>query len=271
MFQFLDPFASFLQKRTAIYSESGDLLFDSTGTDWDDASVRDLDFGGILELGLAASKHLQGVTSKQRWTELVTGYQQSMSEKRQMLTQLSATAKGISYVDETGAPLPADYAPDWTEQSDPEVINAIVSLLRSSNEQAISGQTAEFFAQQYAIAALKALDTAVSGIRFEGGAGTVASVIIATKCLANAVTLVERGGTLQTFAQRLGLSGAKGRDRNFSPAREWVRSQWQQEHAAYKGKADFARIYVPLVLQRFGIQVTEDTIRESWLPKKNNG
>lgn len=49
--------------------------------------------------------------------------------------------------------------------------------------------------------------------------------------------------------------------------RAWVLTEWESRPDLGQSKASFARQYVPLVKQRFGVLVTEDTIKRDWLPK----
>lgn len=49
--------------------------------------------------------------------------------------------------------------------------------------------------------------------------------------------------------------------------RAWVLKEWESRTDLDQSKASFARQYVPLVKQRFGKRVTEDTIKHDWLPK----
>jgi hypothetical protein len=87
----------------------------------------------------------------------------------------------------------------------------------------------------------------------------------------NALTLLSRGGLvadeqLQEQAPRIAATagGKKSREKYAEP-RKWVQSEWSQHGHGHEGKADFARIYVPLVFQKFDVKVTERTIREDWL------
>ena len=50
-------------------------------------------------------------------------------------------------------------------------------------------------------------------------------------------------------------------------ARAWVRLQWENRKNPNQSKAKFAREYVPLVAEEFGVEITEDTIKRDWLPK----
>ena len=58
----------------------------------------------------------------------------------------------------------------------------------------------------------------------------------------------------------------KASKKNAEP-RAWVLTEWQGRPDLGQSKASFARQYVPLVKQRFGVLVTEDTIKRDWLPK----
>lgn len=49
--------------------------------------------------------------------------------------------------------------------------------------------------------------------------------------------------------------------------RAWVLTEWESRPDPGQKKAPFARQYVPLVKKRFGVLVTEDTIKRDWLPK----
>jgi hypothetical protein len=87
----------------------------------------------------------------------------------------------------------------------------------------------------------------------------------------NALTLLSRGGfvaeeQLQEQAPRIAaMAGGKKSRKKFAEPRKWVQSEWAQHQHEYESKADFARIYAPLALQKFNVNVTERTIREDWL------
>lgn len=49
--------------------------------------------------------------------------------------------------------------------------------------------------------------------------------------------------------------------------RDWVQKEWESRPDKDQSKASFARQYVPLVKQRFGLQITAETIKKQWLPK----
>lgn len=61
-------------------------------------------------------------------------------------------------------------------------------------------------------------------------------------------------------------AGEKASKKNAEP-RAWVLTEWESRPDLGQSKASFARQYVPLVKQRFGVLVTEDTIKRDWLPK----
>lgn len=49
-------------------------------------------------------------------------------------------------------------------------------------------------------------------------------------------------------------------------AKKWVQREWEQHKEAYKkNKSDFARTYARLVLNTYGEEVTDTTIRARWL------
>ena len=88
----------------------------------------------------------------------------------------------------------------------------------------------------------------------------------------NALTLVSRGGLMPELhlqerapvivARRNANKGHETRRK----AMDWVRDQWRDHSHEYPSKADFARIHVGLVANKFGVGVTDKTIRERWLP-----
>jgi hypothetical protein len=88
----------------------------------------------------------------------------------------------------------------------------------------------------------------------------------------NALTLLSRGGLVAEEQLReqapfiaASAGGKKSREKYDEP-REWVRAEWHEHSAAYKNnKSDFARSYIKLVLQKFGVEVTDRTIKEDWL------
>lgn len=61
-------------------------------------------------------------------------------------------------------------------------------------------------------------------------------------------------------------SSANASKKNAEP-RAWVLAEWKIRPDPGQSKASFARQYVPLVKKRFGVLVTEDTIKRDWLPK----
>jgi hypothetical protein len=53
---------------------------------------------------------------------------------------------------------------------------------------------------------------------------------------------------------------------NFEEARQFVQSEWEKSANEYSNnRSEFARVYSRLVKQHFGLDVTDRTIRESWL------
>lgn len=61
-------------------------------------------------------------------------------------------------------------------------------------------------------------------------------------------------------------SGGKARSEPYREPKQFVQDQWAKHRDAYENnKSDFARTYVRIVNQQFGIEVTERTVRESWL------
>lgn len=67
--------------------------------------------------------------------------------------------------------------------------------------------------------------------------------------------------------QERGSSGGLGKaKRVYGPAREHVRREWLEHgETGYRSKSDFARFYMGEVMRLFETEVTEKTIRESWL------
>lgn len=48
-------------------------------------------------------------------------------------------------------------------------------------------------------------------------------------------------------------------------AQAWAREHFQNKRGEYVGKTEFAKDYVPLVLEQFGVSVSERNLRERWL------
>jgi hypothetical protein len=48
-------------------------------------------------------------------------------------------------------------------------------------------------------------------------------------------------------------------------AKEWVREHFQSKRDEYASKTQFAKDYVPLVLDQFGVKVSDRVIAETWL------
>ena len=61
-------------------------------------------------------------------------------------------------------------------------------------------------------------------------------------------------------------SGGKAKYEKHNQAREFVVREWSEHRIAYGGnKSEFARHYVRRVLNEFGLNITEKTVREVWL------
>lgn len=56
------------------------------------------------------------------------------------------------------------------------------------------------------------------------------------------------------------------KSKNIEP-RAWVLIQWASRPNKAQSKADFARKYIKKVMEKFGLEVTPNTIERSWLPK----
>lgn len=50
--------------------------------------------------------------------------------------------------------------------------------------------------------------------------------------------------------------------------RAFVLAEWEKNRNAFKGKADFARSYAPLLKTKFDLEITPRQIETEWLPKK---
>lgn len=61
-------------------------------------------------------------------------------------------------------------------------------------------------------------------------------------------------------------SGGRARSEPYREPKQFVQDEWSKHREDYENnKSDFARTYVRIVNQRFCVEVTERTIRESWL------
>jgi hypothetical protein len=71
---------------------------------------------------------------------------------------------------------------------------------------------------------------------------------------------------MMSFAKQQGAKGGKASKEKFNAPRAFVQEEWAKHRADYENnKSDFARTYVALIRNKFGLEVTEKTIRESWL------
>lgn len=69
------------------------------------------------------------------------------------------------------------------------------------------------------------------------------------------------------WKKTMASASAKKRHASSNAARDWVIKEWRDSGKVGHGgnKTDFARAFVPRVLRERGVEVTEKTIRESWL------
>jgi hypothetical protein len=86
----------------------------------------------------------------------------------------------------------------------------------------------------------------------------------------NALTLLSRGGlaTELTAKSIHGQTNAAKRHAKTNEAKAWVQQVWRVDFDKYESKADFARIHVALVANKFGVKVKPDTIVDNWLTQK---
>lgn len=62
------------------------------------------------------------------------------------------------------------------------------------------------------------------------------------------------------------VEGRWGKNSTYAKAKTYIQSEWKAHCEEYKNnKSDFARTYSKLVLNQFGVKVTDKTIREVWL------
>ena len=224
-FSFLDPYASFFGNSQRLIDPSGKVLFDADAVDWSDASTVTYDLAGLHELGTAASRFLaDAVISPETWEEAHRTHQAMMRDKRAMLHELSRTGTGIAYVDEGGRRLPKGYVPDWEEQSDPEILNAFIELVRTANEAVLTPHVNALLAGSYAFAAMEAIDSAALGVLFPDAGGTINPMIIATRCVANAETVAAGR------SQLLSVAAIMDRDRRRREANRQNAKKPRQSH-----------------------------------------
>jgi hypothetical protein len=93
--------------------------------------------------------------------------------------------------------------------------------------------------------------------------------------IVNALTLLTRGGLAtelhldeagRTARSTVARKGADVRHADANEAKSWVQQQWKDHGERFKhNKTEFARHYVPLVKEQYSVEVSEKTIRETWL------
>jgi hypothetical protein len=92
----------------------------------------------------------------------------------------------------------------------------------------------------------------------------------------NAIELLSHGGLatelhLDGHAQKMAASivatrNAEKRHAKTNEVKVWIQNKWNQHRDDYdNNKSKFARVYVKLALQQFGVTVTDKIIRERWL------